>query len=134
MLAASTLPLSKPHSTRSPAITGRAVPRSDRRGTCCSWDHSSWPSAGLRAWSLPSTVRTAISRSEMAAGASSSPLRRTFQSIAPLAALKANNCPSLEPTNTNAALAAVPPASGARVCARHSTRPEARSKATRSPR
>ena len=48
LFTASTLPLSKPHSTTSPMITGRAVPRSDSRGTCCSCAHSSWPSSGLR--------------------------------------------------------------------------------------
>ena len=53
-LTAATLPLSKPQSTRSPLSTGQAVPRSDSRGTCCSCDHSSWPSFGASPRSLPS--------------------------------------------------------------------------------
>src|SRR5215472_13393908 len=132
-LTATTLPLSKPHNTRSPLITGLAVPRSERRGTCCSVVHSSCPSSGLRACSLPSTVRTATSRSEIAAGASTSPLRRTFQRLWPVAESKAKSRPSLAPATTSSELEAVPPERGALVFACQMTRPLVKSRATTSP-
>ena len=112
---------------------GRDVPRSDRRGTCCSCIHSSCPSAGLTPRSLPSPVRTAISLSAMATGASTSPLMRISQRVLPSAAPSANSLPSLVPITTRSPPAAVPPESGALVRARHCTRPFLRSSATTSP-
>src|SRR5256885_6485436 len=60
-LTAATLPLSNPQRTRSPVMTGQAVPRKDRRGNCCSCVPSSLPSFKDSPRSFPSTVRTATS-------------------------------------------------------------------------
>ena len=56
--AAAMRPLSKPQMARSPAMIGRLVPRSDRRGTCWSITQFSLPSLAERPCSLPSTPRT----------------------------------------------------------------------------
>ncbi len=69
----------------------------------------------------------------MAAGASTSPLRRTCQRVVPLPASRANSRPSLVPISTMPSPAAVPPDSGALVRERHTTRARCRSKAVTSP-
>ena len=132
-LTASTRPLSKPEIAMSRATTGAAVPRSVRRGICCSVDQTSLPSASASARSLPSTVRTMTSFSATAGAERISPFTSARQRSAPLAAASATTWPSAEPTATMSPPTPVPPASSSLVSTRHSCLPVFRSNAATSP-
>ena len=80
---AMTLPLSKPLTAISLAITGIAVPRKLKRGTCCSTDQSSLPLRASKPCRRPSTERITTTFSPMAGADSSSELTRVRHSSLP---------------------------------------------------
>ena len=95
-----TLPLSNPLTTMSFAITGTAVPRRLRRGTCCSTDHSSLPVSASKPCNRPSTERITTTFSPIAGADRSSEFTRVRHSSLPLAPSSAITHPLLEPTTT----------------------------------
>ncbi len=85
-----TLPLSNPQIATSLAMTGIAVPRRLRRGTCCSTDHISLPVWASRPRSRPSTERSTTTCSPIAGADSNSELtcaRQSWRPVAPSSAI-----------------------------------------------
>ena len=82
---AMTLPLSNPLTAISLAMTGMAVPRRLKRGTCCSTDQSSLPWLASKPCKRPSTERITTTFSLIAGAERSSEFTRVRHSSLPLA-------------------------------------------------
>ena len=98
------------------ATTGAAVPRSVRRGICCSADQISLPSAsGERAQLAVDRAHDDLVFRRPRARTALRPSRRRASARAPLSAASATTWPSAEPTTTRSAPTPVPPASASLV-------------------
>ena len=128
-----TLPLSKPHTTTSPTITGAAVPRSDSRGTCCSVYPQLMAIGRSKTCNVPSTLRTTTMSEPTAGSRQHFAVDADLHTCLPSAALNATTSPSVEPTTTRAGADARPPAQRQLGGRRHTVRPFLRSSARTSP-
>jgi hypothetical protein len=107
-----TLPLSNPLTAISLAMTGVAVPRKLKRGTCCSTDQSSLPLPASKPCKRPSTERITTTFSLIAGADSSSEFTRVRHSSLPVAPIERDHPPLLEPTITIPAPARGPRTAG----------------------
>ena len=128
-----TLPLSKPLMANSLAMTGIAVPRKLKRGTCCSTCQSSLPLSAANPCSRPSTERMTTTFSPIAGADSNSEFTCVRHRSLPVAASSATIAPLLEPTTIIPKPAAGPADSGNFSFFTHCCLPVSRTTAATSP-